>query len=178
MTKNLNKITKKLSKKKGKLDSLHEKSRDAVRLRRAGGREEKLARAAATTMKGRQIYVDRVAFFRDHTKDLEAPLTSEGAVSLLRQYLDRLKPELQEEQEARRKGRPPSKRQEVLTEKIEAEEKEYQTGFWMPDLECEDSLRRLRNWNEDWSAMSNLKFVRLNKAGDKRPSLFPPKGLS
>lgn len=56
MTKNLNKITKKLSKKKGKLDSLHEKSRDAVRLRRAGGREEKLARAAATTMKGRQIY--------------------------------------------------------------------------------------------------------------------------
>ncbi|EGD86363.2 hypothetical protein H113_07358 [Trichophyton rubrum MR1459] len=122
--------------------------------------------------------VDRVAFFRDHTKDLEAPLTSEGAVSLLQQYLDRLKPELQEEQEARRKGRPPSKRQEVLIEKIEAEEKEYQTGFWMPDLECEDSLRRLRNWNKDWSAMSNLKFVRLSKAGDKRPSLFPPKGLS
>lgn len=56
MTKNLNKITKKLSKKKGKLDSLHEKSRDAVRLRRAGGREEKLARAAASTMKGRQTY--------------------------------------------------------------------------------------------------------------------------
>lgn len=31
--------------------------------------------------------VDRVAFFRDHTKDLEAPLTSEGAVSLLQQYV-------------------------------------------------------------------------------------------
>ena len=56
MPKNLTKIHKKLSKKRGKLDSLHEYSRDAQRLRRAGGREEKLVRAAATAMKGRQIY--------------------------------------------------------------------------------------------------------------------------
>ncbi|KAF3479965.1 uncharacterized protein GIQ15_06941 [Arthroderma uncinatum] len=178
MTKNLNKITKKLSQKKGKLDSLHEKSRDARRLRRAGGREEKLARAAATTMKGRQTYVDRVVYFSDCIKDLETPPTSEDVVKLLQQYLDRLKPELKEQQDAHRKGRPPSKRQEVLTEKIAAEEKEYETGFWMPDLESEDNMKRLRNWNQEWSAMSNLKFVRLTKDGGKRPSLFPPKGLS
>ena len=42
MTKALAKVHKKVSKKKSSLNSLHEKSRDAKKLRRAGARSEKL----------------------------------------------------------------------------------------------------------------------------------------
>jgi translation machinery-associated protein 16 len=50
------KVQKQITKKRGQLDSLHENSRDAKRLRRAGAREEKLGRVAARTMKRRQYY--------------------------------------------------------------------------------------------------------------------------
>ncbi|KAI5285068.1 hypothetical protein KEM55_000796, partial [Ascosphaera atra] len=60
---NLGKVQKKISK-KGKT-ALHEKSRDTKILRRAGIREEKLARAAQMTGRARQIYVARIIFFRD-----------------------------------------------------------------------------------------------------------------
>jgi translation machinery-associated protein 16 len=53
----LSKVHKQISKKRGsKLDSLHENSRDAKRLRRASARDDKLSRAASTMMKGRQSY--------------------------------------------------------------------------------------------------------------------------
>ncbi|KAK2747284.1 hypothetical protein FQN57_002182 [Myotisia sp. PD_48] len=165
MPKNLNKIVKKLSKKRGKLDSLHENSRDAKRLRRAGGREDKLARAAAETIRGRQIY--------DESEVL--CLAMSDCLDLTRKYVNRLKPELEELQQARRKGRPLSKREEVLGQKSAAEEKEFLTGFWMPDLESEESIKKLKNWNGEWSSMSNLVFIRLTEQGGKQPSNFPPK---
>lgn len=54
MIKNLHKVQKKLSKKRGKLNALHENSRDSKILRRAGGREERLARLSVVTSKERQ----------------------------------------------------------------------------------------------------------------------------
>ena len=54
MPKSLAKVQKKLSKKKGNVSSLHENSRDAQKLRRAGARGEKLARVAAARAKGNQ----------------------------------------------------------------------------------------------------------------------------
>lgn len=58
MPRALAKVYKQISKKRGgsKGDALHEKSRDAKRLRRASGREDKLARTTATTVKARQAY--------------------------------------------------------------------------------------------------------------------------
>jgi len=49
MPSSLNKVQKHISKKKGgaKKNALHENSRDAVRLRRAAGRDDKVARASA-----------------------------------------------------------------------------------------------------------------------------------
>lgn len=54
MPKSLAKVQKKLSKKKGKIGSLHENSRDAQKLRRAGARGEKLERLAAARAKANQ----------------------------------------------------------------------------------------------------------------------------
>lgn len=57
MAKNLHKIQKHITKKRGgKLEALHENSRDAKRLRRAGAREDRLARIASAISKGRQLY--------------------------------------------------------------------------------------------------------------------------
>lgn len=57
MAKNLAKVTKKITKKKGKMgNSLHENSRDAKMLRRAGAREDKLVKMASLATSGRQLY--------------------------------------------------------------------------------------------------------------------------
>ena len=56
MPKSLSKIQKKLSKKKGGIGSLHENSRDAQRLRRAGARSEKLERLATARVKANETY--------------------------------------------------------------------------------------------------------------------------
>lgn len=53
---NLQKVHKHISKKRGVLDSLHENSRDAQRLRRAGARDDRLNRHAAITQRARQPY--------------------------------------------------------------------------------------------------------------------------
>jgi len=79
MTRNLYKIQKEIAKKRGgKVEALHEKSRDAKRLRRAGAREERLARVAAAISKGRQLYCECASspcyyYTQDHTRILCSP---------------------------------------------------------------------------------------------------------
>ncbi|QVM05415.1 hypothetical protein D8B26_000126 [Coccidioides posadasii str. Silveira] len=178
MARNLQKVQKQISKKRGALDALHANSRDSKRLRRASAREGKLARAAAEHVKGRQIYLDRVNFFKDSIQHIAAPLSDEEVAQLVTRYRARYAPELTELRQQKRKGRPPSKREETLTQREEFEAKEYATGFWVPDLGSEDNIRRLKGWNGDWSSLSNLDFVRLNREGNKQQSAFPPRGLS
>lgn len=86
--------------------------------------------------------------------------------------------EIQELQEERRKGRPPSKREESLKQRTITEEKEYRSGFWMPDITQDEVRQQLRLWNGEWSSLSALKFIRFLEGGVKQPSTFPPKGMS
>lgn len=93
-------------------------------------------------------------------------------------YINRSVPEIEQLQSERRKGRPPSKREENLLQRTDAENKEFKTGFWLPDLGQEDVLKALASWNGDWSGLSSMKFIRLTKDGGKQSSAFPPKGMS
>jgi translation machinery-associated protein 16 len=52
----LSKVHKHISKKRSSMDAMHENSRDAKRLRRAGSREERLSHHASMTLKARQPY--------------------------------------------------------------------------------------------------------------------------
>lgn len=61
---------------------------------------------------------------------------------------------------------------------MDREDREFAAGFWMPDLEDEESLRLLRAWNGQWTSLSSLKYVRLTRDGIVNPSSFPPKGKS
>lgn len=93
-------------------------------------------------------------------------------------YINRDVPEIEQLQHERRKGRPPAKREEVLLQRTETENKELKTGFWLPDVTQEDVVAALRRWNGDWSSLSTMKFIRITADGGKQASAFPPKGLS
>ncbi|KAI5296197.1 hypothetical protein KEM52_005217 [Ascosphaera acerosa] len=176
---NLSKVQKKIIKKKGK-DALHENSRDSRQLRRAGAREEKLSQAARVTMRARQGYVNRVEFFQEQLpEDVSSfTMTEEEMHALTDRYLARVDEEISTLTREQRKNRPPPKRLLDLQETRAAELKEFETGFWVPDLTDETSARRLKAWNGEWSALSAIKFARLLKAGGRKESSFPPRGLS
>ena len=92
--------------------------------------------------------------------------------------INRDEEEIAQLQQERRKGRPPSRREEALKQRTEAEDKEFKTGFWLPDLSDGDVLLALKHWNGHWSGLSMMKFIRLLKDGGKQASTFPPKGMS
>ena len=69
MPKNLEKLKKKISKKKGNITSLNENSRDSQRLRRAGARGEKLEKLAAARAKANQPHSAHAALFHDLSED-------------------------------------------------------------------------------------------------------------
>lgn len=52
----LEKVHKQISKKRNTLNALHENSRDAHRLRKAGARDDRLSRHNATVSRARQPY--------------------------------------------------------------------------------------------------------------------------
>lgn len=221
---NLNKVQKKIIKKKGK-DAIHENSRDSKIIKRAGGREEKLAKAAHVTMKTRQGYsmchhvqgdrggffadsvvktVNRVDFFKEQLPEDDATFVAMSDEDLLNatllyvfpiylfhpdgketklgdspRYMSRLDEEITQLESEQRKNRPPVKRLVDLREAKQNEQRELESGgFWVPDLTDGVSVKRIRGWNGEWSALSAIKFVRLLKSGIKKPSAFPPRGLS
>ncbi|KAI9925661.1 hypothetical protein ASPWEDRAFT_41786 [Aspergillus wentii DTO 134E9] len=178
MPKTFAKVHKHISKKRGAVDALHEFSRDARRLRRANHRDDRVAKASVTTSRGRQSYIDRIAYFQETIPDDAQPFSDEEIMQTITNYINRSNPEIEQLKSERRKGRPPSKREEVLLQRMDAESKEYKTGFWMPDFSQPEVLRALAIWNGDWSGLSMMKFIRFTKESGKQASSFPPKGLS
>ena len=81
-------------------------------------------------------------------------------------------------QQERRPGRPTSTREDLIKQRLVAEEREYDNGFWIPDMEGEKNRLMLRGWNGDWTSLSTLEYVRLARNGAKTRSSFPPNGMS
>ncbi|MCJ1297342.1 hypothetical protein MMC08_000128 [Hypocenomyce scalaris] len=179
MPKSLAKVHKKISKKtKGNISSLHENSRDSQRLRRAGARDDKLARLSKARSKANQPHMQRVAFFQGAAKAAEGPIDVEKIQMLIQRHLQRDAEELAKLKRERRSGRPSSTREDLLGQRMAVEEREYDTGFWIPDMEDEENLKLLRNWTGEWTSLNTLKYVRLARNGLKHESSFPPKGQS
>ncbi|MCJ1351702.1 MAG: hypothetical protein MMC33_001686 [Icmadophila ericetorum] len=181
MPKSLAKVQKKLSKKKGKLNSLHENSRDAQKLRRASGREDKLAREATARGKQNQYYLNRVAHFQKAGQTIAfgpTGLDFTWIQNVIKDHLSRHLPEISILASERRPGRPQSNREDQLKELSQKEEREYDTGFWVPDMLDEGNVKRLEEWNGEWTSMAQLGFIRVLRGGELRKSSFPPKGQS
>jgi translation machinery-associated protein 16 len=78
MPNTLDKTRKRISKKRGGLpNALHEKSRDSLRLHKAGVRDQRLEKLAAARGKKEQPILDRVAFFQDCVREKEGALDLE-----------------------------------------------------------------------------------------------------
>ncbi|KAL8674912.1 MAG: hypothetical protein Q9168_000716 [Polycauliona sp. 1 TL-2023] len=178
MPKNLAKVQKKIQKKKGANSSLHEDSRNAKSLRRAGARSDKLEKLAAARAKALQPYLRRISFFQSAAQEASAPFAAEGMQALIEIYLDRDTTELATIQSERRPGRPTSTAEDMLKQRIQAEANEYKAGYWIPDMEDVPNLERLKEWNEQWTSLGALKYVRMAEDGTRHKSSFPPKARS
>ncbi|KAI9820854.1 MAG: hypothetical protein M1832_003487 [Thelocarpon impressellum] len=176
MPRSLAKVHKKISKKRGNINSLNENSRDSQRLRRAGMRDGKLARVLAARIKSNQPLLQRVAFFQKAIEDASGPPTSEDLHDLINKYIHRDGEELSKLQADRRPGRPASLREDGLTQRTAAEEREHETGFYLPDLRDEKNAEILKRWNGEWAYLTSVKFVRLDTTGGRQEASFPPKG--
>ena len=102
----------------------------------------------------------------------------DDAVLTASRYLSRHDEELAELKSQRRPGRPSSTREDLLKQSMAVEEREYDSGFWIPDMQYEDNLAILQAWNGEWTALNTFKYVRLSRDGTVQISNFPPKGLS
>jgi len=179
MPSKLAKVQKHVSKKKGsKINSLHENSRDARRLRRAGASDDRVARLTAVHKKANRVWLERVAFFQDQLPETLNPFETEEIRALVQEYLDRNNEESEQLKAERRPSRPASTRQTLLEQQMELERKEFESGFWIPNLQDEETLIKLDAWKGDWLSLANLRFVRATRGGDVKESQFPPRGAS
>ncbi|KAH8595244.1 translation machinery-associated protein 16 [Bisporella sp. PMI_857] len=177
MPKSLEKTRKKISKKKGNITALHENSRDSQRLRRAEMRDYKLERVAAARRKNDQPLVVRAAFFQDAIrKNNGNPLELDAIQSLVHDFVHQHDEEYNALKKERRAGRPASTREDVLRMKIAADEKEYENGFYLPDLTDTNNVIFLDRWDGAWAYLSTLNWVLISRNGTTKPSKFPPKG--
>ena len=93
-------------------------------------------------------------------------------------FIARSQSELTVVKTQRRPGRPASKVEDRLQQRVDDEEGELRSGFWVPDLRDEVTRDRLGRWGGEWAGLNTLGFVRVVKGGAIRESKFPPKGLS
>ena len=179
MPSKLKKVQKQISKKKGSnLNSLHENSRDALRLRRAEARDDRVSRVTAVRQKVNQHWLDRVAFFQARLPDTLHPMELDRIKDLVNEHLSRHDEELEKLQSERRPGRPASNRQRLLEQQLKMDGLEYESGFWLPDLQDAQTLIKLDAWRGDYTGLALLRFVRVEKFGEVKESQFPPRGAS
>ncbi|KAI6245512.1 Translation machinery-associated protein 16 [Erysiphe necator] len=177
MTKGLEKLQKHIIKKKGKNSALHENSRDAQRLRRAQGRDDKLEKMALARRKMDRPLLERAKYFQKSIQLSDGKiLEMEEIQTLIKRFLEQFKEELLQCKKQRRPGRPSSAREDLMRLKVAAGEKEHQNGFYMPDLADENNILLLKKWEGSWSYLATLKWVRISSTGNVQISRFPPKG--
>lgn len=117
-------------------------------------------------------------FFQSNLPDTLHPLPLDQIQGLVDQYLTRGVEAIESEKAERRAGRPPSTRQTMLEQQLHAEQKEYESGLWMPDLTDEQTLQRLDVWDGSWLSLGQIRFVRVQKDGTVKESQWPPRGAS
>ncbi|KAK8156629.1 translation machinery-associated protein 16 [Phyllosticta citrichinensis] len=184
MPKSLVKVSKKISNKRkhaGKASAMHEHSRDSKRLQRAAARDTRLSKTLDSRSRQNMPYLERLAHFQDAlttTHSTATTLTLPAMHDLVASCINRDAEELATLHATRRQGRPPSPREQLLEQRVERENKEYDGGFWVPDLEDAGTLDTVRAWDGEWVSCNCMRFVRLARAGEKRDSVWPPNGMS
>lgn len=171
----LSKIQKLVTKKKGaNSKALHENSRDALRIRKASMRDDRVNRKHKVQKGANEQWLNRIAWFKDHLPDTLHPFTKEEFQATVEEYLTHMDEEINQLQSERRSGRPATTRQQLLELAKDGEKKEYHSGLWVPNLQDEQTLLKLDTWEYDWLSLANMNFVRVDDEGIIKESVFPP----
>ncbi|KAI5776864.1 translation machinery-associated protein 16 [Geopyxis carbonaria] len=157
----LNKVTKKIRRKKGSLDALGD--RDKKRVQTAAMREAKLNKQARTRRLDKEQSLVRAGFFKIATKDATGPLEKDEIRALIASWIAREDHELQRYIKERRPGRPQGAKHLALQHRIEAETEEFRTGFWMPDIGDAINVEMLKRWDGTVGSLAQVKFTRVAK---------------
>lgn len=104
----------------------------------------------------------------------ESPLDESELLPIVQTFIASNDKELTEFAAERRPGRPPSTEELRLKHQKEEWQRELKSGFWMPDLRDEDTLKKLYKWEMDWNALGQMKFIRIDDKGNIKESSFPP----
>jgi translation machinery-associated protein 16 len=175
MPSKLTKIQKLVTKKKGKSSrALHENSRDALRIRKASIRDDRVSKDHKVRKGANEQWVNRVAWFKDRLPDTLHPYTKEELVAAAEEYLTHMDEEINQLQSERRAGRPATTRHQLLELAKDGVQKEFVSGLWMPNLQDEQTLIKLDAWQYDWLSLSNMGFVRVDAEGLVKEAQFPP----
>ncbi|PHH86091.1 hypothetical protein CDD83_10775 [Cordyceps sp. RAO-2017] len=180
MPSSLHKTRKQIAKKRnGEVNALHEKSRDSLRLHKAGTRDQRLEKLAAARSKREQPIVDRVTFFQEQLGETgNAPLQVAAIQSMIHTFIHRHDEEYDGLKKSRRAGRPPSTREDLLKMKMSALETEYEKGFALPDVMDHDNVKLLEDWEGSWSKLTTLQWIKVTSTGSVRKADFPSKGIN
>ncbi|KAL6870517.1 translation machinery-associated protein 16 [Trichoderma novae-zelandiae] len=175
----LQKTRKQISKKRnGEVNALHEKSRDSLRLHKAGVRDQRLEKLAAARGKREQPIVDRVRFFQQNVREQGSePLEVPAIQALIHTYVHQYDEEYDAVRKTRRAGRPSSTKEDLLKIKMAALEKEYSTGFLIPDITSAESVKLLDAWEGSWAYLTSLPWIKVTDAGNVRKSELPSKAI-
>ncbi|KAG0130119.1 translation machinery-associated protein 16 [Tuber indicum] len=156
----LAKVAKKIrAKKGGKLDQLS--VRHTNKLNRATQREAKLRRLEASRSKAREPELVRVGYFKIAIRDAIEPLSISQTRDLIEQWVHRNDGELSELQKARRPGRSPSTKEDLLKQNVAREIEEFRTGFYVPDLQDWANIEWLQRWDGSVGALAQIRFRRI-----------------
>ncbi|KJZ77156.1 hypothetical protein HIM_03477 [Hirsutella minnesotensis 3608] len=180
MAGSLNKTRKQIAKKRGgEVNALHEKSRDSLRLHKAGVRDQRLEKLAAARSKKEQPIADRVAHFQQGLDRRDNQPLDVGAIQeLIHNFIHQYDEELGELKKARRPGRPASAREDLLRIKVTALETEYRNGFAIPDVMSEENAKLVADWEGSWSKLAALPWIKVTSSGQARKADFPSKGIN
>ncbi|KAL6852694.1 translation machinery-associated protein 16 [Amphichorda felina] len=180
MPSTLDKTRKHISKKRnGVINALHVKSRDSMRLHKAGIRDQRLEKLASARSKREQPIYDRVCYFQESVREKGGePLEMEAVKELINSFIHQYDEEYDEVKKSRRPGRPASAREDLLKMKISALKTEYDQGFWLPNVMSAEKVKLLIEWEGSWTYLTNIPWIKVSSSGQSRPADFPAKGLN
>ncbi|KAF7546429.1 hypothetical protein G7046_g9305 [Stylonectria norvegica] len=177
----MRKTIKAISKKRGGVvNALHVKSRDSMRLHKAAVRDARIETMAVARKKQEQPLIARVSFFQQALRLMEggtAPSLDELHI-MINSFVHQHDEEYSEVKKTRRPGRPSSVKEDLLKNRINALESEYQKGFIIPDLLAHETVSALHLWEGSWSYLSQMKWIKVMAGGDARPIAFPAGGIN
>jgi translation machinery-associated protein 16 len=110
--------------------------------------------------------VERMLWFKFALDPEMKYLSRDDVHSLIRAYISRNDEEIDTLHLKRKTSQHPIKcaRLEMLEFVKEKDNREYETGFSVPDLENASNVKTLREWNGDWNSKKLLKMTRICKS--------------